>query len=757
MTTKNDRRALLPLGALAAGFSIAGAAMAQQAEPTPAPKEGEAVLPAVRAKAAAEPNGKNTLRATSTTIGKGEQKLRDIPQTVTVVTERLMDDRNLDEVKAVLRNTAGVSFLAGETGEEDVRLRGFSLQQAGDLYVDGLRDAPLYERDTFNFERIEVLKGSASMLFGRGSTGGVVNQVNKQPFLNTQHEAELTVGSGDKKRVTGDFNWVTGETSALRLNVMGEKTDNWGAKVEKHGIAPSFRWGMGSADEFTLSYYHLQYGNIPNYNQPRLLSEDGRIKLSLPAKNYYGLSSDFNDGSADYGTLTHVHRFGDNSQLKTSLRHGRYERDLWASAIGFAPAANQPGNVAVTSATLSDATKLRRTPKGRVGISDITTLQSDYSGNFDWMGKRHQLLTGVELAYDEGKRNQNVPGSFLPPSPVQTPPLTTVGTPNDGASVNVPAPPFMNNFRATNISAYVQDTMALTQELKLLAGLRFDHFKASYNVQSRVTEGGVTRFEPNSAERSDNLWSPRVGAIFQPNDWSSYYASFGTSYNVSADTYQYAVQGPALDNKDIHTPPEKSRNFEIGGKFDLLDSNLSLGTALFYSEKYNERNTDSDSAATQQLLSGKRHATGLELNLAGRLSPAWDAYLSYTWIPDAKIDESNVPLAANGQGAQVKGDRSPLTPKHSASVWSTYRVLPQLRLGAGLNFRGEQHPERARHVTAPAFTTFDAMAEYTINDNLTAKLYVLNLTDKLYADSLYAGFYAPGAPRTVQLSLKARF
>lgn len=757
MNHKIDRSALLPLGALAAGFSIAGAAMAQQAE-APVAKD-EAVLPAVRAKAAAEPNGKSTLRATTTTIGKGEQKLRDIPQSVTVVTERLMDDRNLDEVKSVLRNTAGVSFMAGETGEEDVRLRGFSLQQAGDLYVDGLRDAPLYERDTFNFERIEVLKGSASMLFGRGSTGGVVNQVNKQPFLNTQHEAELTVGSGDKKRITGDFNWTTGETSALRLNVMGEKTDNWGAKVEKHGIAPSFRWGMGSADEFTISYYHLQYGNIPNYDHPWFLSEGthGTLRPSLPAKNYYGLSSDHNDGSADYGTLTHVHRFGDNSQLKTTLRHGRYERDLWASAIGFAPAANQPGGVAVTPATLSDATVLRRSFKGRVGVSDITTLQSDYSGSFDVLGKRHQLLTGVEFSYDEGKRNQNVPGSFIPPAAAPTAPLTKVGTPNDGASVSVPAPPYMNTFRSSNVSAYVQDTMALTQEFKLLAGLRFDHFKASYNAQVRVTENGVVKLKPNSAERSDNLWSPRVGVIFQPNDWSSYYASVGTSFNVSADTYQYAVQGPALDNKDIHTAPEKSRNFEVGGKFDLLDNNLSLGTALFYSEKYNERNTDSDSAATQQLLSGKRHAAGLELNLAGRLSAVWDTYVSYTWIPEAKIDESNVVLNAAGTGAQVKGDRSALTPKHSASVWSTYRVLPQLRLGAGLNFRDKQNPEGARHVTASAFTTFDAMAEYTINDNLTAKLYVLNLTDKLYADSLYRGFYAPGAPRTVQLSLKARF
>jgi catecholate siderophore receptor len=135
-----------------------------------------------------EIQNKDTLKPATTTIGKGKQALRDIPQSVTVFTERLMTDRNQDDFRDVLRSTAGVTFQAGETGEEDIRLRGFSLGQAGDIYVDGMKDAPLYERDTFNNDSVEVLKGSASMLFGKGSTGGVVNQVNKQPFLMDQSE-----------------------------------------------------------------------------------------------------------------------------------------------------------------------------------------------------------------------------------------------------------------------------------------------------------------------------------------------------------------------------------------------------------------------------------------------------------------------------------------------------------------------------------------------------------------------------------------
>lgn len=238
--------ALAPLGALAAGFGLIGLACAQPVSPT-APEQA---LPQVTVRGTPETAGKESLRATRTGVAKGDQALRDVPQSVTIHTERLIDDRNLDDFRDVLRATAGVTFQAGETGEEDVRLRGFSLFQAGDLYVDGLRDAPLYERDTFNNDRIEVLKGSASMLFGRGSTGGVVNQVSKKPFLMNQHEVEATVGTGRMGRLTGDFNLKTGDDAALRINAMVHHADNDGATVDKRGIAPTYRWGIGTRNEF---------------------------------------------------------------------------------------------------------------------------------------------------------------------------------------------------------------------------------------------------------------------------------------------------------------------------------------------------------------------------------------------------------------------------------------------------------------------------------------------------------------------------
>ena len=715
--------ALLPLGALMLAASMG--AMAQTA-----PKE--ATLSTVTVQDAAEVQGKDTLLLKKTTVGKGNQDIKDIPQSVTVFTEKLMNDRNQDDFREVLRTTAGVTFQSGETGEEDVRLRGFSLGLAGDIYVDGMKDAPLIERDTFNNDRIEVLKGSASMLFGKGSTGGVVNQVNKYPLLIDQHEAGYTFGTGQFHRATGDFNFKTGENAAFRLNAMVQEYDNYGAKQDKRGIAPTFAWGIGTRDEFSIGLYYLESKGRPLYNHPWRVV-DGKINTPLDARNYYGLASDHNNTSSQYVTLGHIHRFDDNGELNTRLRYGQYERDLLASTIGF-----QNGNI--TLGQINGSTVLTRGSKGRMGESDVLQVQSDYTNTFNWGGRKHAVLAGVDYYDDDAKRNQNYPNTTPRPN-------TTVGSPNNGAwVVDGRAPVQWNTFTSRNLGLYFQDTVSLNDTLKLVGGLRYDNFRATY----RNATGAL------SNSRSDSLFSPRIGLLFQPNELTSYYASFGTSYNTSGDTYQFGNPGNTTA-RTANTGPEKSRNFEIGSKFELFERRALLGVAAFYSQKYNERNTDPDTAAQQELLSGKRHAAGFEFNLAGRLTPQWEVFANHTWIPSAKIDHSNVVLASNGGGAQVQGDRPGLTPKHSGSVWTTYAVTSKVRVGAGLTYRGKQNPEGSRAVTASGFAVMDAMVEYAFDDKTSLKLNVNNLFDRTYADGLYRGFYTPGVPRSVQLTVKTRF
>ena len=568
------------------------------------------------------------------------------------------------------------------------------------------------------------------MLFGRGSTGGVVNQVNKVPFLMTSHEVNTTIGTGHERRMTGDFNFKTDDDAAFRLNVMTHEAENYGAKISKTGIAPGYRWGIGARDEFLVSLYHLAYNNRAVYGLPWLAS-GGEIQTVLDSKNYYGLASDYNRGSATYGTLSHTHRFDDRSELKTTLRHGQYYRDLWASALRFTTAPTSPSAV-------DDSTSITRGQKGRIGYSTISNLQSDYSDTLKVWGLKHQIITGIDLSNENALRNNNYPGGNATGAAL----TTAVGTPNDGEFRTDPhgdAP--MNKFNARNIGVYAQDTLELTPTLKLIGGLRNDQFTASY-----YTATG------DSNNRADSLWSPRLGAMYQPNDWSSYYTSYGTSYNVSGDTYQYAVGSPT--SRVANTAPEQSRNIEFGSKFDLFEKKLMLSTSLFYSEKYNERNTDPDTAATQELLSGKRHAAGVDLNVAGRITSAWETFLSWTWIPNAEVDEAVYTTNVNTPQA---GDRPGLTPVHSGSLWNTYKISSQFRLGAGVNYRGRQTPLTNKNLNAKEFTTLDLMAEYTIDGSTSVRLNINNATDERYADGLYSSFYTPGAARSAQLTLKLQF
>jgi catecholate siderophore receptor len=727
--------------ALLAGLGAAHPARAQVGSGTPA---AETVLPVIRASQASEPTGKDTVQAVTTTIGKGKQELRDVPQSVTVVTERLIDDRNLDTLKDTLHNTAGISFLAAEGGEEDIRLRGFSLQATGDIFVDGLRDPAFYERDTFNWDRLEVLRGSASMLFGRGSTGGAVNQVSKLPRPFQHNEVAVTLGTQGYLRGTADLNLKTGDNAALRINAMATVGDNYGARIDKTGIAPSFRWGIGTADEFLLSLYHLDNRNGIHYGLPWL---EGQM-LPVDPSAYYGTHTDVSLGTANMATLGHVHRFADRSEWKTTLRLGAYQRDQRASTVRIAPAAMQPGGVAATQANFGSDTVLRRSGGTGAAVKiqglDALTFQSDYDTRFQAWGLKHAVQAGVDFTQDNfvGFAAANpASGALLKPD------VTAAQTRGSG-SVDESLRVISKNrdFASQALGLYAQDLVQLAPAWKLLAGLRWDRFEGRYRTFSTASaDAGALTAERS---RADALWSQRLGLLFQPTPLSSFHVSYGTSFNTSGDTYQYDALGS-------NTPPERSRNIELGAKLDSASGNATLRLALFHATKFNERNRDETSVGpTNYVLSGQRHAAGFEMDIAGRITPKWEMFASYAFIPDAEVDQASSVLGTTLIGETV-GQRPGLTPRHSGTVWTSYQLTPRFRVGGGLNARSSDTPQQSS-IVAPRYVTGDLMAEYDAGP-VALKLNLSNVTNELYADTLYRGHYIAGKPRTLQLTTTVKF
>lgn len=729
---------LLPLGAMLLAGSFSAVAQESAGEPVKSLKQ------ITITEQLEEEQGKDSVRAATTSIGKGKQDLRDVPQSITVVTEKLVDDRNLDTLKDVLHNTAGVTFLAAEGGEEDIRLRGFSLAQTGDIFVDGMRDPAFYDRDTFNSDKIELLRGSASMLFGRGSTGGAVNQSSKQGRSIDDNEVTTTIGSYNYLRVTGDFNIKTGEDSGLRINAMVTKADNNGAgsSIDKRGIAANYRWGIGTKDEFSVGLFSLDNDNGINYGVRWIgpvagqqnANLTGGLNEAIAPQNFYGLASDYNKGNADYVTATHTHRFDDDSELKTSVRRGVYTRDMRATLWSY--------GTGTSLSNFSDATVLTRGSQNKGGALDSNYIQSDYTSKFKAWGYQHEVFAGVDVGFEH--KDVYRYSTINKPS-------TTAGSPNDGAAIDESSRivGIANTYRADNLGVYAMDMVKVAEHWKVLGGTRFDRMRGTFDTYSTA---GVMN---GSYATEFSNWSQRVGVLFQPSELASFHFSYGTSFNASADVYSYVYQPnvtAANATRASNTPPEQSRNIEVGAKLDSADKRYTTRLAVFQSTKFNERNTDPESAATTFLLSGKRHTTGLEVDASGLITPKWEIYGSYMWMPDAIIDESN----STTSGARA-GERPGLTPINSGTVWTTYQFTPAMRLGTGVNFRSEQTPATNPGVVAPAYATLDLMGEYKFSEKTALKVNVTNALNKLYADGLYTSFYTPGPGRNIQATLNLKF
>ncbi len=727
-----DNKTLLPLGALMLAASVSSWA---QTSPS-----GEATLSTVTVKEKAEIQSKDAIQTKKTQIGRSTQDIRDIPQSLTVLTERMIDDAKLDTLKQALHYTSGITFAATENGtDQDIRLRGFPVAAVGDLLIDGMKDPSQYDRDTFNYDRIEVLRGSASLLFGRGSTGGVVNQVNKKPLLIDQYHLEATYGTDSVLRTTADLNKVIGEDAALRVNLMRTQGDNHGAKIDKYGIAPTISWGVGTRDEFTLGLFYLDVDNVP-MNNVRYL--EGTVPALNP-KNFYGSPSDYLRGKASYATASWTHRFEADTELRTQVRAGTFDRSQWGSTASFGTTNGAP----TTQANLGPSTILNVSGLSpRKDRHEGIYMQSDFTTKAQWGGLKHDLQVGVdaskEKAWFEVANGQ--PGTNYNKG------STTVGNPGGLPVLGVsPSYRYDQNYDAWSVGAYAQDLVQIAPHWKLLGGLRWDRISATPE-RDLYTSGTFTRHEVSNL-RYNSLWSQRLGVLYQPTDTASFHAAYSTSFNSSADTYRFTTQQTA------NTPPEKSRNFEIGAKLDWLDGNLSTRGAIFRTEKYNERTTDADFAGDAYLLNGKRHASGVEFDVVGRLSPKWDIYASYTWIPVAKIDQTG-----SAQAATV-GQRPGLTPKQSGSVWLGYQATAKFRVAGGLRGASTNRPvsgttgAASATARAPGYVAADLMLEYRFTDDVYAKLNINNVTNRTYGDQLYPGFVTLGEARNVRLTIGTRF
>jgi catecholate siderophore receptor len=582
-----------------------------------------------------------------------------------------------------------------------------------------VRDAAQYNREVFNLEQVEVLRGSASMLYGRGSTGGVINQVTKKPKLEDSYEVNLSGGTYNFMRATADVNKVLTGKLAFRMNTMITSAESFrdDVKQKRWGIAPSLSWGTGTNDEVLLSYYFLKENNVPDYGVPYF---SGR-PLKVPMHQFYGLADvDYERNKTSIATLTYTHRFNKDSMWRTVLRQGYYDRDLRVTA---------PRMIG-TPISINSSTLIRRDRKARGSTENSLTAQSEYIGKFATGPIKHEILAGYSLLWERARRWNTVNRFAYPNATVSNPDSTPFLPARFYRSFETDQ---FNTYAGLTNSVYAQDTVQLLRQLKLVGGVRFDRLSAR-----QIRSGPV-----DDEDRVDNMWSYRGGLIYQPNEISSYYVSYGTSFNPSSELY-------SLDERTANTPPEKNRNIEAGGKWELLDGNLSLRTAVFRTEKMNERNTN-PLLLDAVVLSGRRHTQGVEVEAIGKLTENWQIFGGLV-LMRSNIDEAKFNQAAN------LGNRPSNTPNYMFNIWSTYTfrfLRGTWKIGAGMDGMGMRAANLTNTNEVPGYHRLDALVEYSIK-NYALRLNMFNLLNNKYFETIGGGHAVPGSLRSGMLTLSMK-
>lgn len=658
------------------------------------------------------------------------RSLLDTAQTVNVIPKSLIEDRSASTLRDVLRNVSGISMQAGEGGTpagDQLTIRGYSART--DIFVDNVRDFGGYTRDPFNLEQVEVVKGPSSDYSGRGSTGGSINMVSKSGRMEDSTNTSLSLGSDSYKRATLDVNRVVDslDDTAARLNILYHDQDTPGRDVvtnKRWGIAPSISFGVDTDSKLTLSLFHMEQDNIPDYGIPWVpelnepLSEFANQAPPVDFNNWYGLKSrDFEEIATSMATIQFERTLTENSQFQNITRWGTTERDSMITAPRFIS---------------NDSTDIRRSDEKYRDQSDgIFSNQSNLSITLN-PGKNweHRILLGAEVSLEDEKRyTQVLTGVDSPATDLFNP------TPNDPYLENYQRTGTASNAESNSVAFYASDSIEINEQWQINAGLRWDSFDLEY-----APDGNPI------LERTDKMLSYRAGIVYKPARAGSIYLGYGTSFNPTAEALSISTSSREPGIADLD--PEENRTLELGTKWQIMDRSMFVTAAAFRTEKTNARTQDPSDPNDLLVLQGEQLVQGIELGLAGSITDKLSAFAGYTYL-DTEITES---LDASQIGKSLDN-----SPKHTFNLWSTYALSSKIEFGLGAQFVDERFNNTSNARSAPSYWVYEASASYAVNDQLGFRLNVQNLTDEKYIDFVGGGHFIPGLGRVLLLSSSFTF
>ncbi|HTD96832.1 MAG TPA: TonB-dependent siderophore receptor [Edaphobacter sp.] len=734
--------------------------------------------------------------ANSMSLAKFTEPLLETPQSVSVIPQFVMKDQGVSTLRDALRNVPGISLAAGEAGAQgdNLTIRGFTARN--DIFMDGIRDFGSYYRDSFNYEQVEVLEGPAGIQFGRGSTGGVVNQENKVPVVQQFVNVQTQFGTDKTRRIMADINQpmldVVGGT-AFRVNLMGQQGGVAGrdyAEIRRFGIAPSVSIGMNTKTRATLSYVHLTESDTPDYGLPWLIN---KVAPGSIRHNYYGFpDQNYLKTNDDILTLKVEHEFSPNVNLHTIARAANYPRQALITEPQIC--SNAPASVPVGGFVSSLPTMAYDTSKtcAYTPSSDPSTItlvnrnqlqiksvegdlwdQTELTARFKTFGVKHALVAGIE----GGQEISNPIRTNYTINKVNTVPSATLMNPN--AQQPFAGTGYIASIvhtKSKSVGLYFVDTLKLGKYFDLSGGVRWDRFDTGYNLYQPTAPpaGGTVTAPVAPISRLDQQPSYRAAFVYKPSSHGSVYFDYGTSFNPAAESLSLSiglVNGSAV--------PEQNETYEVGAKWSFLNERLLLEGAWFRTEKDNARETDPTNS-NNIVAAGNQVVKGVQVSVVGRLPEGMDIIAGYAYLDSAVISSQFFPQSVGYQLANV--------PKQTFNLFVTHKLPWRLNAGVGGNYVASRTAsstvpyvpltysgpisfidpttgKAAVHYQVlstgmkqvPGYWIFNAMLRRPLTDRLELQANVYNLLDRYYIDLPHPSHLVPGAGASALIGVNFKF
>lgn len=722
---------------------------------------------------------------TSVSMDRFTEPLIETPQSINVVPQFVMQDQGVSTLRDTLRNVPGISLAAGEAGAQgdNLTIRGFTARN--DIFLDGIRDFGSYYRDSFNYEQVEALEGPAGIEFGRGSTGGVINQESKVPQVEKFVDVETQIGTDLTRRLTADVNSPLADElggTAFRANVMAQEggvAERDVAEIRRFGIATSISIGMDTKTRATLSYEHLSEDDTPDYGLPWLFNgvapADRRSYFGFADENYLKTNDDIL-------TLKVGHDFSPNLNLHTIARAANYPRQaqITEPQICSNAALSVPvGGVVAALPTLAynsaltcpytpetPASEIAQVNRNQIQTKSVESIlwdQTEVAARFDTLGARHDLVAGVE----GGQEISNPIRVSYTINKINTVPETTLLNPNEEQ-------PFAGtgyiasivHTKAKSVGVYFIDTMKLGRLFELSGGVRWDRFDTGYNLyQPAPPAGGTVTAAVPPIRRVDEQPSYRAALVYKPSSHGSLYFDYGTSFDPSAESLSLSV---GLVNSNA--APEENESYEAGAKWNFLNERLLMEGAWFRTEKDNAHETDPTNS-NNIVAAGNQRVKGVQFSVVGRLPEGMDIVAGYAYLDSDVLFSKFFPAAVGYPLANV--------PKQTFNLFVTHRLPLRLNGGLGGNYVASRtasstvpyvptgfaaNPNGPGYVVTstamkqvPGYWIFSAMLKRPLTEKLELQVNVNNLLNRYYIDLPHPSHLIPGAGASALIGVNFRF